>query len=143
MEKKQLWFLDRYNEKHIRFFFKYLLGYGALIGSIICLISAIFDKMEFPGERAYLATGSIYLMIMGIGVVSHKEWGRKLIITFPFVAIILAIMFFVPATLSWGVQNALIVALIFTFLLVLCAILYFTLGVKYYNHPNVRKYFNR
>jgi len=91
MQKKWPWFLDMHNEKYIWFFFKYLLGYGALIGSIGCLLAAIFPETELHEERIYWAIGFLYLMMTGIGIVLHKEWSRKLIIAFPFVVIILCI----------------------------------------------------
>lgn len=74
---------------------------------------------------------------MGSGLLFRKERGRKLIIIFPFMAIILGIVSLaLPQTSLWGIGNTLIAVFIFTFLLVICAVLYFTLGVKYFNHPN-------
>lgn len=151
MEKKKPWFLDRYSEKNISRSFK-SLGYSSLIFSLICLLVAIFNELKVV-ERLYWAVGGFYLLPLGLGIVLRKEWGRKLTIAFPFVIItalgVLLTIGMIPYATDhnqpgWLTFLILLPGLII-FLILLCAttIVWLTFGRKYYNHPNVKNYFNR
>lgn len=143
MEKKRPWFSDRYNEKHISLLFRYL-GYGAIICSFFLFWTATDKEMDIA-ERMYYFLFAPYLLIMGIGIRLRKDWGRKLVQAFPLNVLVVTFMFLIvigemlPIKDISDLYNLIIPVLIWGIIFI---VIYLT-WVKYYNHPNVKKYFNR